>query len=258
MGLFKPIETTKGRMSTISIKAGQYINCTDSKEIYMDTKDGRIRLGDVIPLETEAERENMGIFGTAIQDKLYMVKESSRLYRYDGNNWILVSNNAVVTIFKRNIRLTSSAPYVDITPIGFNPTKDSIMVYTNSVYLEEGEDYEITNNKMYPINSSTWECTPPEPIIFNFVLFKNAPSDGATIYQTRIDKDNTEISRLKSDNSMLSYIMMCSGMDMSQFLNYDKISLYFVEGLWDEKMVTDSIKHNVLTDVQVDVILHSI
>ena len=91
--LFDTNETTLSKVKDISlcpIKPGQYFICTDTGDIYYDTKDGvRKHLTDIIDLETDEER--LAILAPI--DKVYFVKSTRHFYRFILDEWVDLSAN---------------------------------------------------------------------------------------------------------------------------------------------------------------------
>lgn len=92
--LFHAIETVKSkakRTDLYPIKAGQYLICTDSGDIYYDTTDGtRKHLTDIIDVSTEAGLNAI----LAPLDKIYFAKDTGHFYRYIDDNWMDLSKMA--------------------------------------------------------------------------------------------------------------------------------------------------------------------
>lgn len=85
MGLFKPIETTKANIGKIKVTAGQMISCSDTGELYFDTiKNGRQSIADLIIVENDKARTALT---KPLSNKLYLVKDTNYIWRYDGANW---------------------------------------------------------------------------------------------------------------------------------------------------------------------------
>ena len=249
MAMFKPIETIQSNLELIPVKAGQVIYCTDSRETFMDNNQGeRVKMGDIITLETESDRESIFV---PLLDKLYLVLETNKLYRFNGDEWICISNNTKISLIKNSITLTANSTKAKIGIPGFDKTKDTIMVYVNSVYLDEGSDYTIdsTSENLLPVGSSTWYATSKEPAIFNFIVFKNIPlyNDSRTAlenYNQSLEKDMMDIKR---ENALLLYTMVNNGMDMSTILTTNKLRYFYKHELWTESMFNKAIELGVLT-----------
>ena len=69
---------------------GSLIAATDTGELYVDYNGARMRIGDVIALETEAQR----IATLAPLPKLYWVAETGKLWRF-ADDWVCVNPDAI-------------------------------------------------------------------------------------------------------------------------------------------------------------------
>lgn len=86
------VECTKSQLDTVVLSTGQLIFCTDTSEIFFDSQDfGRVEYTrEIIKVNTEDAR--MALIAP-IADKLYFVRSTNILYRYDGENWNRVGVN---------------------------------------------------------------------------------------------------------------------------------------------------------------------
>lgn len=83
-------EINRSSLNTIPKKSGQLIYCKDSRESFYDASDGtRIQMGDIIYLNTEEERTALL---APLTDKIYFVRSTSKLYKYNGTAWILLNS----------------------------------------------------------------------------------------------------------------------------------------------------------------------
>lgn len=85
---FRTYETvfSKAKDTTIvPIVPGRYLICTDTGDIFYDTKD-RVRkhLTDIIDVATESARQAI----LAPMERFYFVKETAHLWRYTGGAWV--------------------------------------------------------------------------------------------------------------------------------------------------------------------------
>ncbi|MGL5752692.1 MAG: hypothetical protein ACRCXT_19295 [Paraclostridium sp.] len=109
-------------------------------------------------------------------------------------------------IIKKTHTLVESSNYVEIGVPGFDQDKDTLLVYMNSVYLEEGSDYTISIDSNHIINTEEdiWYGD-VDDIVFNFVILKSTNKDSKNhiikstqilettstkIYIDRFDKNN--------------------------------------------------------------------
>ena len=78
---FRVFETVKSKAENtalIPITPGRYLICTDTSDVYYDTKDNvRKHLTDIIDLETDAERTAI----LAPLDKFYFVKDTAHIWK---------------------------------------------------------------------------------------------------------------------------------------------------------------------------------
>lgn len=96
---------------------------------------------------------------------------------YNGAEWYTVIQNTEVPKFnikKSSNTITTNTRFVNITIPDFNKETDLLLVFENSTYIEEGEDYEITpdNRRIEHANNKEWKGG-SEEITFNFVVIHN-------------------------------------------------------------------------------------
>lgn len=248
MTMFKPIETLKSNLNSIPIKHGQTIFCTDSNEHYIDNVYGdRIKIGDVITLDTEEDREDIFV---PLIDKLYLVLESSKLYRFDGDDWLCI-NNTSISLLRNTTILTENAPKVSINIPGFDKLKDTLLVHLNSVYLEEGIDYIIdtTSENILPVGFDNWHGDTIDTSVFNFMIFKNVPCvDNSSSRENHNNMVEKEIQELRIENAMFLYTMMINNFDISHILTQNKLLNLYKNSLWTEDMFSKAIELGVISN----------
>lgn len=251
MAMFKPIETIQSNLELIPVTSGQIIYCTDSRETFMDNNQGeRIRMGDIITLATESNREEIFV---PLLDKIYLVLESNKLYRFDGEQWVCISNNTKISLIKNSVTITEPTQKINIGIPKFDKNRDTIMVYINSVYLDEGSDYTIdsTSENLLPVGIDNWEGSVKEPSVFNFIVFKNIPlyddSSEAGNYNKKLENDMMEI---KKENALLIFTMACNGMNISNILTLSKLKYFYKHGLWTKNMFDKIIELGIMTREQ--------
>lgn len=105
-------------------------------------------------------------------------KQEVKQYTSEGK-WKVIVKNSLVTDFPFNILkstsfLSENSTYVEIGIPGFDRATDTLMVYNNSVYIEENKDYTISSDNNYIIraNGGTWNGH-IQTNVFNFVVFKS-------------------------------------------------------------------------------------
>ena len=78
----------KSNLDTVPVVDGQIIYVKDTHELFFDIGSTRTKASDIIFVETLEERNTLSI---KLQNKIYCVLETNRLYRYDGTNWLDLS-----------------------------------------------------------------------------------------------------------------------------------------------------------------------
>lgn len=142
MGLFKPIETTKTNIGNIKEVAGQMISCSDTGELYFDTiKNGRQSIADLIIVENDEARTSLT---KPLSNKLYLVKDTNYIWRYDGSAWNqLTFSKPAIQTYSDTIMLSevTDSNNVMVFPeelteyYEFNPEKDYLEVFLNGVLV---------------------------------------------------------------------------------------------------------------------------
>lgn len=248
MRMFKPIETIKSNLDVIPITHGQFICCTDSQEIFIDNElNERIILGDIVLLDTEEDRESILV---PLINKLYVVKESSKIYRYTGTEWSCLSNNTSIYLVKNTVTITENTPNIPIGIPGFDKTKDSMMVFINSVFLNEGTDYTIdtaSKNILPPTTETNWTASVDIPSVFNFIIFKNISYSNLNAVENHNEELVSEMSNIKKENAIMLYMMMVNNIDVSMLLNYDKFIYLYKNNLWTPEMFDKAVELNKLS-----------
>lgn len=169
--------------------------------------------------------------------------------------------NRPMSVKKSTSTFTSNIDCVNIDIEGFDSETDTLLVYLNSVYLDEGSDYVINKetNTITSVNSEEWISSENEPSIFNFIAFCNIPVKNSISEQLNIaeesvstrqvynyEKDN-EIILLKYDNALLIYTMMVNNLNVSNILSEDKILYFYINKLWTKEMVYEAIDYGLIS-----------
>ena len=85
---FRTYETVLSKAqntTTVPIVPGRYLICTDTGDVFYDTKDKvRKHLTDIIDVATESARQAI----LAPMERFYFVKETAHLWRYTGGAWV--------------------------------------------------------------------------------------------------------------------------------------------------------------------------
>ena len=120
---------------------------------------------------------------------------------------IETSGGSSVKFMKSSTTLSSSTNEVSINIDTFNKDKDLLLVYKNSVYLEETEDYTISpdNSKIISVdeNFSTGS-------VFNFIALANCPElaggqiDGAKLLANSVGINKLEAELAQNINNLIN------------------------------------------------------
>jgi hypothetical protein len=98
-------KTTESAMSD-TIKNGTLHYTTDNRNLYLDTNNHRIKIGDYIILDDDDARLALQ---NPLEDKLYMVQSNHSLWSYKNGWWSLLSFGDILT---RNVLLSTFPPAV--------------------------------------------------------------------------------------------------------------------------------------------------
>lgn len=99
MPLFNVNQTVNNKVndrSKVPIKDNQFLIVPDSGDIYYDFGGVRTKLSDIITLDTEQQRRELG----APYEKFYFVKDSGVLWRYNKGSWTKCSRDEGTPINK--------------------------------------------------------------------------------------------------------------------------------------------------------------
>lgn len=113
-------------------------------------------------------------------------------------------------ILKNSVELVAQTNTVDIGINEFNKNTDTLMVFKNSIYLEEGISYMLTDDSRSIVSlEEGWKLN-NNKVEFNFIVFKNVPSVDNLDFYTKNEIDSKLIASnenciyvdaLKSDNN---------------------------------------------------------
>lgn len=182
--------------------------------------------------------------------------DSSEIF-IDSSNGQRISVNRPMSVKKDTSTFTTNVSSVSINIEGFNSSTDTLLVYLNSVYLDEGTDYTINKE------TNTIECVDGEwtsfenaPSIFNFIAFCNIPVKNTVVNTTstveakvqncNVVENTNELILLKYDNALLVYTMMINNLNVSNVLSEDKILYFYINSLWTKEMVYEAIDYGLL------------
>lgn len=79
--VFSHIYTTEANLSSVAVKHGQIILCTDSEKLYIDHGSNRVSISDVVQVETQTA------LPLAPLDKFYITQDTGDVYFYINNEW---------------------------------------------------------------------------------------------------------------------------------------------------------------------------
>lgn len=114
------------------------------------------------------------------KDDIWIDTTEHVIKQYDGEHWhVAVSANGEnrinFNVKKATMDVTEFTTTVDIGISTFNKDTDLLMVFLNSIYLEEGDDYTISPDSkkiVYAGDEAGWDGTDASQV-FNFIVFKN-------------------------------------------------------------------------------------
>lgn len=101
--------------------------------------------------------------------------ELNQVKQFDGEDWqVIVSggDGTRLSTLKNTVIINSVTSTVEIGIPKYDKNTDILFVYLNSTYLEERQDYIISNNQVIRAVNTNWDGS-EEAQIFNFVVFKN-------------------------------------------------------------------------------------
>lgn len=89
-----PMASIKINVKNIKIEAGKLIYCTDTLECYYDVNStNRIQLSTTKQINSETDRINLT---EPDMNKIYIVKETNKIYRFLNNLWVSVDSENIV------------------------------------------------------------------------------------------------------------------------------------------------------------------
>lgn len=119
---------------------------------------------------------------------------ASVVYLENGNNIAdiineLINRQSSLAIYKNTTILSTDEHSVNIGIKEFDKNTDLLCVYLNSTYLEENDDYIITDNNSIRKVSGMWYAS-QDTQTFNFVVFKYVLKNYEGIIESSSIKDN--------------------------------------------------------------------
>lgn len=216
MYIFKPIETVSSKIDTISIVPGQYIFCSDTNEVFIDSASG--------------ERTPV--------NKPLSVKKSSTVINSNANSVEINidgfdSKNDSLLVYLNSVYLTEDMDYViDSENNTISPIEGS--------WIAREDSPSVFNFVAF--------CN-MQPTITSKTRISNTLSsyDGKDI--------NTELLMLKHENALLFYTMMINNLNVSNVLTDNKILYFYINRLWTKQMVNEAIEYGLITKEQFESIM---
>lgn len=110
------------------------------------------------------------------------------------------SSGAGVSARKNVFKLSNNTPKVDINIDLYNKKSDVLLVFKNSVFINENEDYILNDdNSISRKDGKEWVASDVKPIEFSFIVLKSVPSDKLTIDGGMIVNGSINESALSED-----------------------------------------------------------
>ena len=166
------IPIRKYELVDLPIKQDQLIYCTDTKEAYYDLdSEQRIQIGCTIQVDTERDRIQIV---EPLQNKVYIVIESNKLYTFHSKNWHLVTNRPEIiddmipanelmptTLKQKGIHLAPKTLASEVYTNDGRPVQNvidemlsenkKILLYTKTAIVEVERDGQRVFNIPFPI-----------------------------------------------------------------------------------------------------------
>lgn len=139
----------------------------------------------------------------------YQLHENKIKYWEDGKWKTFIDNNATTVKWQKNSKIvTKSTNFITIDIDGFNKNYDKLLVFENSIFLDEGTDYTISgdNTGIYAKSGDVWEIN-NEKTYFVFIVLKNVPAFNINtdeLPDREYSQSEIEINNLKNIISQLS------------------------------------------------------
>jgi len=116
-----------------------------------------------------------------IRGDIWFDTSAKAIKQFDGTGWIVIATgedgiNGGFVARKNTVAITQNVNYIEIG-IKFRKGVDFLLVFKNSVFLAENEDYTITEDGINILCPETeiWEGTPENPTVFNIIGLVNVP-----------------------------------------------------------------------------------
>lgn len=136
--IVKYFDIYESELESAPFNPGAVYFCSDTKNMYYDRPETneRVKMGDVIILETDEERELML---APIPFKLYYIKENCKFYMNDGTNWVAIgSSDFTIHVSGNDVNsLTADKEYNSILS-AYNSGLSIRMIFNGlNLYLNE-------------------------------------------------------------------------------------------------------------------------
>lgn len=95
----------------------------------------------------------------------------AKIKRWNGSSWELISGGGTTLVqhFKNTVNVLSQTNNVGIGIQNFDSVKDVLLVYQNSTFIQQGEDYNVVGNNITKI-SGNWSVG----TVLDFVVISTA------------------------------------------------------------------------------------
>lgn len=153
---FTPKARNANAVSGESFENGSMIVATDTGELYVDYNGARMRIGDVITLDTEAQR----IATLAPLPKLYWVAETGKLWRF-ADNWVCINPDDIEADTVKADIVQAGRRYYNVATVSSSASVYEIVIKTripkadqasvNAIYL-----YGVCGNNVVNTMFSTY------------------------------------------------------------------------------------------------------
>lgn len=187
MSFIKYIETIKDIIYDVQIKYGQVVHATDTNETFFDTKElNRVILDNVIYLN---KVEELNLLARPLTNRVYIVKENSTAYRYDGTWYKIKDGDSLLctlfhndeyvptTIMKKGTKIAprtlASVVYNDLGESIVSELEDLnklTLCKTKSVYVEATQQQQKVFRIPYPISNYDFRKNFMSVIIDGYII----------------------------------------------------------------------------------------
>lgn len=110
-----------------------------------------------------------------------------------------IKARAGVGFQKYTLTLYKNQDSIEVQDLIYNEDTDTILLFSNSVYLEEKIDYTIEDKTIKSMNGE-WQASSSSPIFFNIVVLKAIPIGNARFDGALIEDNSIDISKISNLN----------------------------------------------------------